>query len=167
MKAEHWAPRLAVTLLVAGAAFVLLGLWAAFAAVRGLPGERENPFWILLPVAPIFLVLGVRLRDRGQRYTRATFDLFDRARDGDPEACFQLADRYLRGEEDLPRDDASGRHWLERAALGGHPEAMVRLAALLKEGRGGARNPGEGRDWLRKAEQRGHRHAARLLVRDP
>lgn len=153
-----------MALFVTGAAFVILGLWGFFAAPRGLPGEHDNPFLILLPVAPIFLALAYHLRRQEQRYTRATFGLIDQAREGDPEACFQLADRYLRGEEDLPRDDVSGRHWLERAALGGHAEAMVRLAALLKEGRGGARNPGEGRDWLRKAEQRGHRHATRLLA---
>jgi len=132
-----------VSLLVAGVAFVLLGLWAAYAAARGLPGEHENPFWILLPVAPVFLILAYRLRDRGQGYTRATHDLMDRARDGDAEACYQLAARYLGGEADLHRDDASGRHWLERAVDAGHPKAMIRLAGMLQEGQGG------GKDLLR------------------
>ncbi|WP_306600541.1 tetratricopeptide repeat protein [Geothrix sp. 21YS21S-2] len=132
-------------------AFALLGLWAAFAAARGLPGEHDNPFWILLPVAPIFLILGYRLRDRGQRYTRATHDLIDRARDGDPEACFQLAAQYLGGEADLHRDDASGRHWLERAVDAGHPKAMIRLAGMLREGQGGGKDPLRAQALLERA----------------
>jgi len=144
-------------LLVLGLAFLGLGLWAL--AAFGLPeGSRHLPFLVLavaaLPFLGGFLLVRHQLGPEPRR-KRARQALLDAAKAGDPAACNALARAYLRGEPDLPRDDVSGRHWMERAARCGHPPAMIGLASLLREGRGGPRDPAAADHWLGEAKRRG------------
>jgi TPR repeat protein len=53
----------------------------------------------------------------------------------------------------MPRDDAEGFRWIERAAGRGKGEAMRRVAAMYAEGRGTPTNPIEAYFWALLAER--------------
>lgn len=58
--------------------------------------------------------------------------LFELARQGDPDAQFELFEKYLYGLCDLPQDRTIARQWLEKAAQAGHVEAL-QWAERMKE----------------------------------
>jgi TPR repeat protein len=61
------------------------------------------------------------------------------AEQGDPEACYQLAILYYRGEGVL-QDYAEAAKWFERAANGGDPDAQYNLGLMYANAQGVARD---------------------------
>jgi TPR repeat protein len=93
--------------------------------------------------------LSIRLTSRGTRKLEA------RAAAGEPAACYELGLWFEEGHADLPRDHGAAREWFRRAALSGHPEALVRLADLLSWGLGGPKDSSEARRLLEQAAAMG------------
>jgi hypothetical protein len=141
---------------LAGAAMVIFFLWN-LATVFGRIAPGENPLIVILILVPglgtgAFLFYPLH---RGQSYRGGTVRLMEEAEQGDPAACLRLAEAYLGGDAELHRDLNAGRHWLTRAAEGGNAVAMVRLAELLQEGRGGPRDEEQAMAWLLEARRLG------------
>jgi hypothetical protein len=82
-----------------------------------------------------------------------------KARQGDPMAAHRVALHYRE------RDPSAARSWLQRAAQGGSPQAMVDLALDLQEGRGGPKDLAAARAWLLHAQAAGAPEARELLER--
>jgi len=81
-----------------------------------------------------------------------------RARAGDPEAQFLLAQTLLEPEDpSVPAHVAAGLPWLERAARQGHLGAAAKLGDLLAWGRPGlAPDPARAMPWLEQAAAGDH-----------
>ena len=62
-------------------------------------------------------------------------DLQGKARQGDPDAQFQLGLIYCRGEG-VPTDHGEAAKWFRAAALQGHAGAQNNLGSMYLEGRG-------------------------------
>lgn len=77
------------------------------------------------------------------------------AKRGEPQACFHMGMSFLCGDEGLPRDPGAARIWLQRAAEGGHVEAMAELGDLLA----GGPQAGDARIWFQRAGAAGHQGA--------
>lgn len=74
---------------------------------------------------------------------------------GDAREAFAMAQHYALGRG-VPRDPYQAAEWLERAASGGHVEAMHELADLYEKGRPGfAANAAKARQWRNRAAQAG------------
>lgn len=86
-----------------------------------------------------------------------------KAERGDPEACFKRGMVFLRGGPETPLDGAEARRWLRRAADGGHVEAMVKLAELLRFGHGGMKDSAQAKAWFDLAAEAGHEGAKKAL----
>lgn len=151
------AVRAGMVLLAATLVLFAVLLWGL--ASYGLPpGSRHLPY-LLLAVGLVPALWGVlrvrRILGPEPGRGRARQALLDAARAGDPAACHALAEAYLRGGADQPRDEVSARHWMERAARDGHAPAMIGLARLLREGVGGPRDRAAADRWLAEARRRG------------
>ena len=77
-----------------------------------------------------------------------------RARDGDPEAQFDLALRYSDGTG-VPENASTAYRWLTKAAEGGHLEAMGALGRCFHGGLGCPEDVGLAIQWYEKALARG------------
>lgn len=86
-----------------------------------------------------------------------------RAERGDPKACYERGLAFLKGSPETPRDAAEARTWLRKAAEGGHVDAMVQLAELLRFGHGGMKDSAQAKTWLEQAAEAGHEGAKRSL----
>jgi len=145
-RAGRWALGLVASLLGAlalGAVGVVF--WAGSSHLYHLP---------LLMLMPPLLMLGWqawRLRREGPRQGRDR--LREAAERGDPEACFQLGRRHLRGGPHLPKDDLGAALWFRKAAEAGHREAMEALAQAYLGGHGVLRNPQEAARWAEAARR--------------
>ncbi|HJU84289.1 MAG TPA: serine/threonine-protein kinase [Holophagaceae bacterium] len=149
-----WTPaRLALGLLVVACltAFALGHVWVGL-GLAVILGTLAAVLFLILPRRE------ERLSDRAARW-------MDLAQAGVPEAAFDLAVAYLGGREHLPQDDSAARYWLMQAAVHRHAEAMVLLADLFIEGRGGIRDLRQAETWLRRAFEAGHPGAEARLQR--
>ncbi len=96
--------------------------------------------------------------------------LLTRARNGDPEAEWGVADRYEEGCKDergkviVRRSAAKATQWLRRAAEHGHGSAQNNLGILLGNGNGVRKNVEEALSWLRKAFRAGDSCAAQNIA---
>lgn len=78
-------------------------------------------------------------------------------------AAAQWGQMLFHGAEGLPRDTASGRAWIERAALRGHAEAAYALARIDWEGRDGTGDKSRALVSLRRSAELGWGRAAETL----
>lgn len=62
-------------------------------------------------------------------------DLLGKAAKGDPQAEFELGERYKNGSWDVEQNDAKAVAWISRAAKSGHKIAMKSLADIYEKGR--------------------------------
>ena len=92
--------------------------------------------------------------------------LLARAKQGDPEAEWEVGDRYEEGCKDhsgkmiVKRSVRRAAEWFRRAAEHGNAAAQCTLGVLLGDGKGVARNPKEALSWLKKALRGGNPCAA-------
>lgn len=92
--------------------------------------------------------------------------LLARARNGDREAEWGVADRYADGCKDrrgkviVRRSALKAVHWFRRAAEHGSSSAQNSLGILLGNGKGIRKNTAEALSWLRKAFRAGDSCAA-------
>ena len=77
-----------------------------------------------------------------------------RARNGDPEAQFQLGDKYIKGDG-TPKDFAKGVQWLTAAADNRHGQAQLSLGILYFYGWGVSVDAATAKSWLEKAAANG------------
>ena len=78
------------------------------------------------------------------------------AEGGDPEAQYELANRYSLGS-DVPKDHAKSVHWSRRAAEQGHTGAQLLLGIKYElGGLGVPQDYGASVQWYRKAAEQGH-----------
>lgn len=150
--------------LLSAVAFVGFGLVIVWLVARHGAGEMGHglPYalwWIfgLLAVVPLSFFRLWWHFSRGSAPQRGPREL-KAAERGDPRAAYQMACRYRGG------DDLSARAWMLQAAQAGVPEAMVDLATLLREGRGGPRDLQAARAWLARATDAGEPRARALLA---
>ena len=73
---------------------------------------------------------------------------------GDPQACFELAERALYGDE-VPQDIKQAVVLLEQAAQGGVVDAWFRLGKISHDGLAGARDYGRALDYYTLAARAG------------
>lgn len=73
---------------------------------------------------------------------------------GDPQACFELAERALYGDE-VPQDSRQAVVLLELAAQGGVVDAWFRLGKISHDGLAGARDYGRALDYYTLAARAG------------
>lgn len=81
--------------------------------------------------------------------------IYDRARNGDPEAQFDLGVTYDRGDG-VPRDATQALKWYREAADRGLPESQYTLGAKYGIGRDLPMNKIESFRWIRYAANQGH-----------
>jgi TPR repeat protein len=81
------------------------------------------------------------------------------AAQGDAASQAAIGTYFYTGDGGLPKDAALARKWFERAAIGGDPDGMFNLAAMLAKGEGGAAERVRAWGWLKIAERQGHANA--------
>ena len=86
------------------------------------------------------------------------------AQQGDPEAQFNLAATYSKGNG-VERDAAKAFHWFARAAAQGVPAAQSKLGLLYAVGDGVAIDPIEAHRWFKRAAMAGDKVAQANLAR--
>lgn len=72
---------------------------------------------------------------------------YDRAQSGNPQAQFEMGERFFQGLG-VPKNDADSAAWFQRAAQQGHPKAQSILAMLSFLGRGVEADPAEAYKWI-------------------
>lgn len=72
---------------------------------------------------------------------------FERAKEGDVNEQFDVAERYYEGRG-IEQSFEDAAVWFERAANGGHPRAQAAYALMLTLGRGVSRDPVEAWKWI-------------------
>ena len=85
------------------------------------------------------------------------------AAEGNPEAQFRIAERYMRGER-VAKNYAEAAKWFARAAAKGYPPAQFRLATLHERGLGVPRDRTRARVWYRRAAEQGNVRAMHNLA---
>ena len=148
-----WAGRalLAASVLlgIAAVAFLLFGLAAIFAWTASIDAvHRFAPLYLSVPLALAAALAGWiswRLHFKPVRFAASVRRLWGQAEGDEPGAWTRLGRAYLEGSEDLARDEVSARFWLEKAARAGDQQANELLVILLREGRGGPRDPARAR----------------------
>lgn len=147
-----WIRRLGPVLLILSAVlgiaalgFIGFGLFAVLSFSASLDrGNRFAPFLFAVPLVSGALLAGWiswRWHFKPSRFAASARRLWAKAGQEDAAAWTRLGKAYQMGTEDLVRDEAAARFWLEKAARAGDPEAMLALATLLRGGAGGPRNP--------------------------
>lgn len=84
------------------------------------------------------------------------------AEDGDKEAQFRLAGRYLTGNG-LDKSVSEALRWYEAAAVNGHAEAAYNLGAIHEHGVGTSPDRAQAIEWYRRASQAGSAEAVGRL----
>jgi uncharacterized protein len=96
--------------------------------------------------------------------------LLARARNGDAEAEWEVADQYADGSKDkrgkvtVRRSAAKAARWFRRAAEHGSDKAQNNLGILLGNGTAVGKNVDEALSWLRKAFRAGNSCAAQNIA---
>lgn len=80
------------------------------------------------------------------------------ANDGDAEAQFQLARKYILGQ-DIAQSDSKAAQWCRRAAEQGHSRAQYNLGVMCDKGIGVKQSYSEAVKWYRYAAEQGHARA--------
>ncbi len=86
------------------------------------------------------------------------------AEQGKPAAEVDLGIAYAKGQA-IPRDDATARHWFERAAAEGAPKAQYWLGGFFERGRGGPRDYAQALQWYQRAADQGYPPAEDAVAR--
>lgn len=76
------------------------------------------------------------------------------ANDGDADSQFELGLRLLTGEG-VPKNEAEGVKWMEKAAAQKHLRAQFVMGSLYEDGVGVGRDPAKAFEWYRKSAQNG------------
>jgi len=92
-------------------------------------------------------------------------ETFEMAKDGDPDAQYELGMRYRHGDG-VFSDEHESFKWLEMAAENGHVEAMYEVATCFDLGMGVSENEEAAMEWYRKAADRGHEHSKEIVGRN-
>lgn len=82
-------------------------------------------------------------------------DLLKRARAGDTDAQYQLANR-LRTGDGARHDELEAFHWYQQAAKSGHADAQLQLALMYLESDEVPTNQSMAWEWLDTARRNGH-----------
>jgi uncharacterized protein len=117
----------------------------------------------------------VTLRNWNWSYTYKTTpsewqSLLTRAKNGDPQAEWEVADRYADGSKDrrektlVKRSAAKAASWFRRSAERGSTSAQNRLGVLLGDEKGTRKNVKEALLWLKKAFRGGDQSAAHNIA---
>jgi TPR repeat protein len=91
--------------------------------------------------------------------------LLSRAKQGDAEAQWEVADRYFEGCKDesgrtlVNQSSRRGREWLQRAAEGGVAAAQNNIGVLVGDGEGFDKAPRKALVWLKRAFRGGNSSA--------
>ncbi len=93
------------------------------------------------------------LVDVATKIYQQSFDvLVDKAKQGDPQAQYELGLRYESGAWDVNKDDKQALVWISKAAKGGNRIAMKTLANIYQHGDLGLQpNPAKAAEWEKKA----------------
>jgi uncharacterized protein len=111
-----------------------------------------NLFWKFLT--------GLKWANRARSLARQR--ALTRAEQGEPNAQFDLGERYYDGLG-LPRDHNQAFTWFLRAASQGHGRAQTNVGLMLFLGRGTPVDVVEAVRWLSLAARRGEERAASIL----
>ncbi len=164
-----WFQRLFWLVLVPCGLLGVLGLAGAFLSFIGFAQFLSAP-WVTMAFLSIAFVVPALLffffwmtSRRGMHWSFLGRRHQARAERGDPRACYERGLAFLKGSPETPRDAAEARAWLRRAADGGHVDAMVQLAELLRFGHGGMKDSAQAKTWLQHAAEAGHEGAKKAL----
>lgn len=97
-------------------------------------------------------------------YQQSAEVLIARARQGDPQAEYELGLRYESGAWDVNQDDKQAMLWITRAANAGNRIAMKTLADIYRNGDLGVPpNSGKADEWEKEASLEPAENSARVL----
>ncbi len=149
--------------LLSGVAFVIFGLVIIWQVASHGAGELKwglsFALWWILGIYAALVISVVRLLwiygrcDTPKNLPKE----IEAAESGDASAAYGVARHYM------AVDPPSARAWLLKAAQASEPGAMVDLARMLRDGRGGFKDTASARVWLKRAVRAGHPDAAILL----
>jgi TPR repeat protein len=106
------------------------------------------------------LLTGLKWANRARTLTRQRAII--RAEQGDPDAQYDLAERYHDGLG-VSQNHQQAFLWFQRAAQQGHARAQTNLGLLLFLGRGTPPNPVDAVKWLTLAVRHGDPKAEAIL----
>lgn len=105
-------------------------------------------------------------RETGPDTMAKAISYYERAAEaGLGDAQYAMAQVYINGVGGRPKDDATARRWLVRAARENFDTAQLDLATWLVEGRGGTREFKAGYAWMRRAALAGNVAAQNRLAK--
>src|SRR4030042_1215038 len=81
-------------------------------------------------------------------------ELLERAKKGEPEAQYGLAERYRKGDG-VPKNAEEAEQWYRKAAEKGSTDAQSTLGKMYRTGEGVPQNNAEAAKWYRKAAEQG------------
>ncbi len=135
-------------------------LWGSCRGMALILGFGLNLLLAPLPAWADDDLQAARKAVRMRQFDKA-FELYEvAAQNGDPEAQYQLAMLYSRGQG-APKNDNRARLWLERAANQKHAGASYLLSQKLREV-----DPARAEELLHSAASKGYSTAERHLQRD-
>lgn len=86
-------------------------------------------------------------------YQQSAEVLTQKAKDGDPQAQYELGLRYESGAWDVNKNDKQALYWLKQAADSGNHHAMATLAHVYERGElGVTKDPQQAAEWANKAK---------------
>ncbi len=85
-----------------------------------------------------------------------TMALREAAAQGDAQAQFVIATRYLNGEMNVPQDNAKAAYWYGKSAAQGLAPAQYRLGTLYERGKGVARDLEAALGWYERSASLGN-----------
>ena len=91
----------------------------------------------------------------GRPFWQNTKELKAAAAKGDPQACFELGNRMLDGDEEVRADLTQARLLMEKAAAGGVADASFRLGKIYHDARGVSRDYAKALEYYLIAARRG------------
>ena len=94
----------------------------------------------------------------GYSQQREAKDFIEEAKEGVPEAQFNLALCYARGNG-VEQSYSKAAYWYERAAMKGNDRAQFNLALSYYEGKGVEQSYSQAAYWLQKAANQNHPEA--------
>ena len=89
-------------------------------------------------------------------------DVLERAKNGDPDAQFEMGMRYRRGDG-VFEDEHESVKWLFLSAEGGNVDAMYEIGTSYDLGIGLPADEFAAEEWYRKAAEKGHETAKKIL----
>ena len=89
--------------------------------------------------------------------------ILKKAKQGDPEAQYDLGFLYYNGDGGLPKDDCEAVKWYRISAEQGNANGQFGLGMCYKYGIGITVNRKEAVKWIRKAVENGHVGAIRRI----